>query len=450
MTGTSNIDSDLLSDLHTPPYNAFHVCQLDIGSSNNVLRSHTHAHSATDGYYEGRVTGGTITRKLSTDGTLPSDQASILLQDDASRTLEKLLYGTARSSVIGVGARVLLASTERAASKWFTVFKGIIASFSSEGPRKWRFQLKRDDRALRSLCKIPYIVDYDWPNALPSEIGKPAHVIYGTHSSVNTGESGMVRAFYVDTSNYRYVASYGILESIDAVYIDGTLKTLTTDYTVDLTYYHNGRYWSVITFTSDQGTTESANLCTFDCHGLTDSGEIKNIATQIEHFLANFALGNWGDNTSIRDSSWITPSSLDISTSHIDTVEQFFVDKQIAKAGRVISADRRALDVVQEACNQGGIDIFYTYDGKIALSVDDHTITDHYISAPFFRQDRSPKRDSIKAISNSDLLLDEVSTEYAFASASGKFARQLTVKDSSKGYGVTLSRPLHWRESDLS
>ena len=440
---TSGIDSDLLSDLGSRPTNALAVVELDIAGT---ARKFAEAWAASStGLYEGYLVAesGEISRSVSDDSfQLPRDQARVRVRDPG-RVLEQVLMGSAPGSVPGSAARVKIASRTRAQSKWFTAFAGVIDDYSMPEPFLWEFSLARDDRPLLELASIPVFQDYDWPDLPVDNKGSPAQIVYGIHSSTGTAATGMVPTTYVDNVLFRYAVSFGPMASIDAVYSHGALKTLTTDYTVDLAYFKNGRYWTIIDFVSDQGDNE----ITVDCNGLTSGGVIRNQATQLEHFLTNFGFGDWGASTTRASSAWLSASDFPIDETYFAEAEDFLSDKQVAKGGRVITAGRKGIDVLNEWMKQLQIPSFWTYGGKIAVRPDDHTLTSTYISSPWLRQEMSPEPDFLSVEFDASNLIDEVRADYIYSAADGSFQKALSVKDASKGHDAAASLQLHWLES---
>lgn len=441
---SSIIDADLLADLKSRPTNAVALFEFDLAGT-TYKRAQAWAASST-GLYEGYVVdSGQITRAVSDDSfKLPRDSARVTVQDDSSRSLEKVLRGTAAGAVSGSAARIKIGSTAQAQAKWFTVFSGVIDEFSSGKPFEWSFSLRRDDRALNELVKIPYIQAYDWPDAPDDSLGLPAQVVYGTHLSTGTAFTGMVPTIYVDDVNFRYVVSFGLIADVTAVYVDG-VESAAANWTFDGSFFRRGKYWSVVTFTGDQGS----GVVTVDCQGITDGGVIANPATQLEHFLAQFSFNDWGGNTTSASSSWLAVSVSPIDETFFAEVETFLSDKQIAEGSRVIDATRRGIDVLNEWCNELQVASFWTYGGDLAIRADDHTDTS-YVSAPHFRPEMSPQPEARSVSYRTSNLIDEVQTEYIWSEADGSFQKQITVKDSSKGYNTSQALQLHWRESDTT
>jgi hypothetical protein len=439
---TSGIDSDLLADLGSRPNEALALFEFDIAGTTRKY-AETWAASST-GLYEGYVIeAGQITRSVSDSNyQLPRDQASVTIFDE-DRALEKILMGSAPGSVSGSAARIKIASRTRTQSKWFTVFTGVIDGFQMPEAQRWAFSLKRDDRSLNSIVKIPTFQEYDWPDAPEATLGAPAQVVYGQHNSLGTDATGMVPTAYVDDALFRYVISFGPITSVEDVYVDGILEP-TANYSVDLSFFNNGRYWSIIDFTSDQGDDA---LVTVDCKGLTDGGMVQNPATQLEHFLTNFVIADWGAYTTFLSSAWLTTAGYNIDEVFFAEAETFLSNKQIAKGSRVITGGRKGIDYLNEWTKQLQISSFWTYGGKLAIRPDDHTITSTYISAPWFRQEFSPRPESLEVEFSTDNLIDEVKVDYLFDAAAGNFIKALTVKDAAKGYGSSESLQLHWRES---
>jgi len=282
------MSTDLLADVKKRPSKTISLFELDLAST---TRGYSEAWAAASNrLYEGLViNSGRITRGVSDSNfNLPSDSARFQIYDK-DRDLEKVLMGNAVGSVSGSAARIKIASRTLAQTSWFTVFKGIISSFSSSRPRAWDITLKRDDRPLQGLANIPHIQSYDWPQAPAASLGAPAQLVYGKHDSTGTGFTGLVPTVHVSTVNHSYVVSFGIVASIDKVYVDGVEES-TANWSTAIGTFINGKYWSGITFTSDQGT----KTVTVDCEGLTDSGVIQNPATILEHFLTNFVFWRLG------------------------------------------------------------------------------------------------------------------------------------------------------------
>ena len=436
---TSGIDSDLLTDLGSRPTNAIAVFELSIGGTTRKY-AETWAASST-GLYEGYVIeSGEITRAVSDNSfRLPRDQASVVVRDDTSKTLEKAIMADGGASVTGGTATIKIASTTRAQAKWFTVFSGIIDSFGSASPSTWRFELKRSDRRMNGLVRIPYIKEYDWPDA--PEFDLPAQVVYGSHDSSRTAETGMVPAIYVDQVNFRYVVSLGFINAVNKVYVDG-VREADANWSSNLSFYNGGNYWSVIDFTTDQGADA---VVTVDCDGVDDSGLVTNPATQLEHFLDNFVFSNWAGSRLAGSTGWSGSTGM-VDTTYFAAVETFLSDKQIARGSRVVTAGRKAIDELSDWMNQWQIKGFWTYGGKIAIRPDDHTTT-AYVSSPHFRPETSPEPETRNAEFDTTNLIDSISVEYLFSESTGTFQGQLTVDNPSKSHDASESLQLKWRES---
>ena len=449
---SSGIDTDLLGDLGLQPTNALEVLELDLPGT-NIRRAVTWASSSTAPYDKGIVKAMTINRSSSDESfNLPRDTSTVTVEDDANSTLEKLLMANP-SKVYGSVARVRVASTVRAQSKWFTVFKGIVDKFQRSGAREWTFTLRPDDRALQRLVKIPYIQPYDWPNAPAASLGRPAHVAYGTHLSTGTRFTGPVPVIYVDTVNFRYVVSFGLIAGVSKVFVDtgsGPVESDPANWTFNGAFFNRGKWWSILEFNSDQG--EDA-IVTVDCEGITDGGLITNPATQLEHFLTNFVFADWGAITLSSSSSWINIGAFNIpiDETFFAEVETFLSNKKIASGGRVIDATRKGIDVFQEWCAQWHIRAFWTYGanaGKLAIRPKDHGRSD-YTTSPHFDPGKMPNKDFIKPVFDPKKVVDEIQTESVYSSAEPKgFQKPLSVKDPSKGYDAAVGLKLEWQGSE--
>jgi hypothetical protein len=135
------------------------------------------------------------------------------------------------------------------------------------------------------------ITEFDWPNAHADAIGQYAPKVYGTHDSTGDTGQGMIPAYYVDTSGFRYALAVGYLKDVRAVYVDGT-KEDSANYAITNPTV-NGRQWTLIDFTSDQ----ASSVITADVDGYEEAANgtgtlITNPVRQIEHCFENFI---WGD-----------------------------------------------------------------------------------------------------------------------------------------------------------
>jgi len=133
-------------------------------------------------------------------------------------------------------------------------------------------------------------------------------VLYGIHDSTGMQQGpGLVPTIYVDTVQFRYLVCAGKAKSIDYVYVDGvqTGSGWSTSYVTV-----HGRIYTLIDFTTDQGTAE----ITCDANGYEAVGDgsgavITNPATQWAHRLSNFVLGDY------MTGSWLSTNALIDSTT---------------------------------------------------------------------------------------------------------------------------------------
>lgn len=437
-----SMDSDLLAELQRRPTRCFCIFELDIGGTTRRYAPTWVA--SEDGIYKGKVlSAGSIARSVSDSGfSLPRDSATISIIDE-DRELESYIFAASIKAITGTAARIKIASTAIASSKWFTLFSGIIEDFSFPGIGQWSFTLRRNDYPLLGEVKIPYIQAYDWPNAPDASIGLPAQVVYGAHDSAGTGATGMVPTIYVDNSGFRYVISLGQINSLDAVYVDGVESASSNWALVNVVV--NGRCWSLVDFTSDQGDA----VVTVDCTGIS-SGEA-NPATQLEHFLTNFVFGDWPSSPGFLQTcpSYLDPADFDIDEAFFDEVETYFTDKQTASGGRVITSETTGLAVLEEWCAQHQVHAFWTYGGKIAIRADDHTVTDIYTVDAFYRQELSPEPEFLEVTYNARDLVSEVRTQYLYDHAASGFERQLTVVNPDAAVSSPVTLAMNWRESAI-
>jgi len=429
---TSQITTDLLASLKSRPTGAVGVVAISIGGVD-----YQYAENWASVYEAGVVDQFEIRRSASDESfNLPQDTAQFSIRDDSARTLEKAIMANV-GSVNDSAVNIYIAS--RTVTGWFLAFTGLVDSFAQSRPRVWTFNARRDDRALRRNLKIPYFQTYDWPNAPDATIGQPAPVVYGRHSSTATKFTGMLKAYLVDSSAFVYVVSFGLIADVTAVYVDG-VESAATNWTFNGSYYNRGKYWSIVTFTGDQGTS----VVTVDADGITDSGMIQNPGTMLDHIMSNFVFADWGASTTMQSSAW---SSSVMQATYLSETEDYFTKKGTAAASRVIDGTRTGLEILNGWCKSHQVPAFWSYFGLLATRPDDHTDGD-YITSPHFRPENMPRPEDIGIEFDAQKLTDEVQVEYILSTADGQYQKQLAVVNGSKGYNAPESLPLPWREGD--
>lgn len=237
------------------------------------------------GFYEGRLLSQSPVKRALDDnagsGTI-SDMDLELANGDRFFS-QQLATEFLKNQVI----QTFQAWQEAAESEKSLVFTGSIDDYELEGDL---FRMKvRDVTQTHFQKKIPVGIctSEEFPDIHPDEDGKPMPDILGRANFTTTEAKGAVRAIYIDTTIYRYLAARGSLHGVTEVYSDGTLMTLTTHYSIindDL-----GRTY--IQFLADQGEKK----ITFNAEGYvctpmnSANGYVQNPA-YIRLFFLNYLM----------------------------------------------------------------------------------------------------------------------------------------------------------------
>lgn len=296
-------------------------------------------------------------------GTVPALEMTIDVADQDG-SLQAIIEGTSANEIRGSSAVVYMAAKDSTInqSKWFTAFTGMVAKPSYPGARVVRFTLRTDDiRFQRKLLQGWRITRATWPLAKAEVMGKVAPVIYGEHSAANhqTGP-GLIPTHYVDDVAFRYLVCAGKPKSIDRVYKDDV--QVGAGWSVEY-LTRGGRVWTVIKFTTDQGT----GVITVDLHGVETVGDgsgtmITNQALQHAHLLSNFCFADW------TSGNWLSTHAR-VDSSLTGAIADFLTARA-AEGSLVVADDRTGASVIAALCNEESIYARWTNLGKIAFGVD--------------------------------------------------------------------------------
>lgn len=242
------------------------------------------------------VAGGIDSLKTSVPqrpGGIGLSSLSITLAD-ADKAISRILYGRydCRRSVVTVrwGLAVL------AEADWWIADSLILDDWSVSGATV-ELHCTTDDMALHGYAPKRQILKGTFQGAPQASLQLYCPVVLGIHDAGGLTVDGMIPAIPVSidaTLGYEYMVSLGTLKSVDRVYQNGTLKTLTTHYTV------GQRSAGGLTFTYVRfvGATAAADVITCDAHGLTDDGTTAGTvilapAEQLKWVLNNLIYGDW-------------------------------------------------------------------------------------------------------------------------------------------------------------
>jgi hypothetical protein len=203
---------------------------------------------------------------------------------------------------------------------WARLFTGVIDTWKRTGPGEWEFVARPDWTQIRSDVPKQPILKGDYPNANTvgtSPYGIYMPVAYGIFDSASLGGSGSLDTTNIwyggSPSRHFYLISLGAISTLDRVYVDTTLKTVTTHYTLGRGVV-GGKYVSYVNFVAGQQPTTSQKVYV-DIHGIETVGNgtgslISNPVSQLQHWLSNFGFGdyksgNWGTISDLIDGpSW--------------------------------------------------------------------------------------------------------------------------------------------------
>lgn len=327
--------------------------------------------SATGGHFDGKVKswGGLNYRISDRGGRLPAVETRVLVWD-TDRVINRLVSGVNANSIRGSAATIYLATPTVASSSWLTVFSGKVTKVSFPEPFVAEISLRvADDQLQRMSPRGGWALSrVAWPNAAPEAYDMVAPVLYGVHDSTGMQQGpGLVPTIYVDTVQYRYLVCAGRAKSIDYVYVDGVQTG--SGWAVDYVTVH-GRIYTLIDFTTDQGTAE----ITCDANGYEAVGDgsgavITNPATQWAHRLTNFVLGDY------TSGSWLSTNALIDSTSL--SAAEAYMTLLGAKGSDYDDQKRTGLDIIARFCNSFRMRAWWTLGGKIAIGYE------NIFSAPY-------------------------------------------------------------------
>jgi len=200
--------------------------------------------------------------------------------------------------------------------------------------------------------KIPprICTELTFPQIHPDEIGKAFPEVLGLCILGTTFEHpGAVRAIYIDTLVYEYLAANGILNAVTEVYSDGEPKSTPADYSI---VYRDG--CTFIDFTANQ---ENKKI-TFNAQGCavaglnSVNGYVQNPAYIVLYYLSNIL--------EVPD-ELLNITSFDILASKYD-------DLGVGESGKLIIQTRQdSMEVLRQLFFTYGVHGFPANDGRFVV-----------------------------------------------------------------------------------
>lgn len=312
------------------------------------------------GHFDERVISwGSLDYQVSDRNGVPPAVTTRVRIHDKDRTLQRIYSGASADSVRG-SAAVIYLMTPGVAYNTEVVFTGVLTKMSFPEPFVVEVSLRTNDDAFQRLSPRGgwQLTPVAWPSAKAEVFDKVAPIVYGIHdaSYTQTGP-GLVPTLYVDTIEFRYLVCAGKAKAIDRVYVNGvsTGSGWATEYVT-----RNGRIYTCINFTTDQGTAEiTADVQGYETVGDGSGTVITNPATQWAHYLSNFVFGDY------MTGSWLSTNAL-VDSSLLTAIEAHLTS--LGARGSMYQDERgMATEATAQDGKSFGLLSYWTPTGTVAL-----------------------------------------------------------------------------------
>lgn len=381
-------------------------------------------------YFEQRIAEAgldSVTTAVSERQSDLSSQPFRLSLEDKDGAITRLLEGRLDPSRARVTARLALATLAEAS--WFTFFDGVLEDWSTQSGVAV-LSCRTDDLALEGVVPKAPLLPGSVPGLISASRGIYAPIIYGIHDDQSLEGKGAIRCIPIDattssTAGKVWLVGLGALKAVPRVYKNGTLKTLTTHYTVG-TKLWGGATYTVVTMVE---ASVVGDEITCDVEGLTDAGDgsgalITGAASQVKHFLVNFGYGDW------RTGAWLPDAGAPIDVASVATADAF-TGKFGGEGSLYVGGSteqQRVLDVFNGWLRSWPlIRARWSADGKLGLRVLDHG-SGGYLSVPWVQ----PERDELEPMRYETVagqLVSRVSLSYLPGQRAGKLWQTLDLQD---------------------
>jgi hypothetical protein len=399
------LSSSMKAELSLPNPNVFILVEVDFPDATKRY-SKVGANSSTNGPYDSRVVSfGQLTSKISPlQNNLSPIMAQITIADTDFQFANRLGKG---QRILNSAARIYLASPDVDQSSWFQLFGGILVGWSNTKPLEWTLELQTPDVRLETFFPRYELNSIDF--AFLDKGANGTHrsnrrvlnsftlagytpLIYGVHDDYGDKNAGAIPCPYVDTSTFGYLISIGYV-TVRRVYSNGVLQA-TTAFTVSQQTI-NGRYYTLVNFTADQGTaTISADVEGYDDIG-DGTGDVLAAPTDVmQHLITNFVLNDYASGL------WTTTDSTFIDTTSWDDVKYELFNRGAGASyacARYISNQLTGKQALEEFCQTFNLCPYWTSTGKLGLKIDSPNVATQtdtssaaadsgaYFDSPFLR-----------------------------------------------------------------
>lgn len=317
-------------------------------------------------YVPGMISRSTIPRKLSWPSYGLFEPRVTFRIYDEDRSLQKHLGGPAQGAVIGGTFSYAWSSPNITSANVFTIINaGIIKDFRYVGDRIYEFVVGPDDAPLKDKLKIPILSRAIWSNIPVANEDAAGKIYFGNWISTGVpGATGMVPATLVDEVTGIWLVSYGIMDHVTNINVDGVSDT---DFTVVGTgtvgvgpFVHNGRPYTILQ--DDAGTLRTtSNSVTCDVLGPEQQGDgsqtgltLEDAATMLRIILANFCYNEYPiDAPTPTAGSWsffsqeTADANTPINVDSNDDADSNFFNPYNVSASILATSDDTGIDIIK-------------------------------------------------------------------------------------------------------
>lgn len=378
------------------------------------------------GNYESRVLffGSSRTGVQLVQNSLSSREMEIEIED-LDFHFAQVLYGDQGHLIWNCSAEVRIV-TEGAS---YTRFLGRLRTPDEVSPLRWKLVLTPNDLPLgRKIVRVP-ITLHDFPKAHSTALGHYAPLIWGDWNSTGLTNEGAVSTLYVksDANPFRYLVCLGAAKAVTAVYKgrDTITKLAASAYNVNNNLVVNGKRFTVIEFTTDQGNPETSPIMC-DIQGYETIGDgtgdlIRNPVEQIRHCLDNFIYSD------IRSGNWVTGVA-PVDPGSFQAAVLFANDEGYEGAIR-LSEPTKGIDVLNAWLKTFEARAYWSDAGNIVFVNLDHRLVDLFKDDPWIRCKQQESSFSLRHEVSAKI--DRITGEHLYNEVRGSFLQTLEVRDTS-------------------
>lgn len=353
MTTSSSLPAAMLTELQGQARVHF-TMDLTLGSTTYKFAKYPIVSEANGEYYPYVQKFGSVTRTSSFPSFGLSNVRTTVDIFDEDRDLQKAIGGARNGMIVGSACNIVLRSFYVAEASHYTVLPGIVKDYRLMGDRKWQFVIGVDDRILDSTFNIPHVKIDIWKN-MEADLETDGRIYFGKWESTGvTGSSGMVECILVDPEQGLWYVSYGSMDEVKNIYVDGTSDTnftvLGTRVDGTAPYLKLGRPYTLIQDTNST-LRDSTNTVTCDVigpelqgDGSGDTSVLTGPADMFRIIMATFVYNDWPIGaTQVNAGKYAffgrtsSPANTPVDDTTVDAVQDWFDDFSIRGAIKLTS-----------------------------------------------------------------------------------------------------------------